>query len=984
MANKKVSALDSAVLLIGTELIPIVQPIDDPKDNKKVTIDAILDILKDGVPTDGDTLNKLYALITSSGGGLVGDFSASGGGVPGSALNKKGQSWRISVAGTIVGLLSGPTTLNVGDLLIANQDAATVAGHFFSISGLVTKATINLGNVPNVDTTNPSNITQDSTHRFATDTEKATWNAKQNALGFTPEDVSNKATNLASNDNTHYPTTAAVKTADDAILVSSKAYTDGVVAGSFNYRGTWAGTGNNYPTIGGTGAAGAVAKGNAFEISIPVTIQGIDYDQGDIIVAKIDSPGQTTSNWGASEHNTQQATESVRGTAKLADQTTIQIETTTNDTDVVTAKKWWLGIARFVQLAWTWTLKQTFTTAPRFSSVTASQYLKVDGTKDLMSVSAIPATDVTEDSTHRFATDTEKSTWNGKQNGFTPTTIKTAAYNAVAGDLIITDASASNVPITLPTTPTDKTVVAVKMIAASGSFVTTIGTGGADVFNKAGGSTSLTLTLVNQAILLQYQVSTGIWYVMADDLSLAQLDLRYFLASNIDTDSALTANSDTKLASQKATRTFVLNQLVANTNGLNWKSSVKAASTANLTLSGAQTIDGVSCVAGDRVLAKDQTTASQNGIYVVASGAWTRATDLDATAEFQNAVVSVDQGTVNGDTSWRQTTDNVVVGTSSVVWAPFNSSSVYNAVAAGTNTYTATVSPAISAYATWQMFAIKFTNANTLDSPTLNISSLGAKTLKKQGGTNLVIGDIVATQLYIIVYDGTNLQVIGVIPNNVLARQFSSTIQTLTDAATIAWDGNLGQNVVVTLGGNRTLGAITNPINGTIYTLRVIQDATGNRTLAFNAAYLFNNSITALIDRRANGWTVLRFWYNGTNFVYLDGNDEEGVIDLGNLTGAVSIDLSLGRKFKCTQTGNWTSFTFTNEVIGRSYALDITRTSNYTVAYTAGKFRFPLGQSPSLTNPTTNGLATSTDKLSFECAVASRLDVVITPDLQNN
>ncbi len=52
-----------------------------------------------------------------------------------------------------------------------------------------------LGNVANVDTTNPANITQDSTHRFVTDTEKSTWNGKQDALGFTPENTANKNQN---------------------------------------------------------------------------------------------------------------------------------------------------------------------------------------------------------------------------------------------------------------------------------------------------------------------------------------------------------------------------------------------------------------------------------------------------------------------------------------------------------------------------------------------------------------------------------------------------------------------------------------------------------------------------------------------------------------------------------------------------------------------------------------------------------------------
>ena len=79
-----------------------------------------------------------------------------------------------------------------------------------------------------------------------------------------------------------------------------------------------------------------------------------------------------------------------------------------------------------------------------------------------------------------------------------------------------------------------------------------------------------------------------------------------------------------------------------------FKKSVKVATTANITLTAPQTIDGVSVVAGDRVLVKDQTTASQNGIYIVAAGAWTRATDADASSEVGGAIVNADQGTQGG------------------------------------------------------------------------------------------------------------------------------------------------------------------------------------------------------------------------------------------------------------------------------------------------------------------------------------------------
>src|SRR6202008_4842800 len=69
------------------------------------------------------------------------------------------------------------------------------------------------------------------------------------------------------------------------------------------------------------------------------------------------------------------------------------------------------------------------------------------------------------------------------------------------------------------------------------------------------------------------------------------------------------------------------------------KDAVRAATTANITLSAPQTIDGVALIAGDRVLVKDQTTGQNNGIYIVQTGAWTRATDADTDAEVTNGML---------------------------------------------------------------------------------------------------------------------------------------------------------------------------------------------------------------------------------------------------------------------------------------------------------------------------------------------------------
>lgn len=107
--------------------------------------------------------------------------------------------------------------------------------------------------------------------------------------------------------------------------------------------------------------------------------------------------------------------------------------------------------------------------------------------------------------------------------------------------------------------------------------------------------------------------------------------------------------------------------------GLDAKASVKAASTANLTLSGTQTVDGIALVANDRVLVKDQSTASANGIYVVAAGAWTRATDMDAWTEVPTAYTFVEQGTTQADTGWVCTADQGgTLGTTSITWTQFS------------------------------------------------------------------------------------------------------------------------------------------------------------------------------------------------------------------------------------------------------------------------------------------------------------------------
>ena len=124
-----------------------------------------------------------------------------------------------------------------------------------------------------------------------------------------------------------------------------------------------------------------------------------------------------------------------------------------------------------------------------------------------------------------------------------------------------------------------------------------------------------------------------------------------------------------------ATKNYVDNAI----QGLDAKQSVKAASAgANLTLSGTQTVDGIALVAGDRILVKDQSTASQNGIYVVAAGAWARSTDANAWTEFPGAYTWVEQGvSSNADTGWICTVDQGgTLETTAITWSQFSGSAV--------------------------------------------------------------------------------------------------------------------------------------------------------------------------------------------------------------------------------------------------------------------------------------------------------------------
>ena len=209
------------------------------------------------------------------------------------------------------------------------------------------------------------------------------------------------------------------------------------------------------------------------------------------------------------------------------------------------------------------------------------------------------------------------------------------------------------------------------------------------------GTTSISLTLANSGVsagttsgvtVNAKGLITGITALVAGDIP----SLTHTKISDFDTgvqtnriDQLANPTGSLDLNSQKITNladptsaqdAVTKSYADALTSGLDVKESCKVATTANITLSGTQTIDGVAVSADERVLVKDQSTGSQNGIYFCKSGSWSRASDFDSDTEVTSgAFTFVEQGSVNADAGFVLTTDGTItVGTTALSFTQFS------------------------------------------------------------------------------------------------------------------------------------------------------------------------------------------------------------------------------------------------------------------------------------------------------------------------
>lgn len=270
--------------------------------------------------------------------------------------------------------------------------------------------------------------------------------------------------------------------------------------------------------------------------------------------------------------------------------------------------------------------------------------------------------------------------------------------------------------------------------------------------------------------------------------------------------------ADPTSAQDAATKNYVDTAV----QGLAPKASVRCATTAQTTLSGTQTIDGYVLNVGDRILVKSQTAPAENGIYVVAAGAWGRALDADSWQELVSAYVWVEQGTTFADSGWNCTVDaGGTLGTTGVTWVQFNSAGTTSVANVGTgagNVYRDKTGNTVN-LKTLKAGSTKLSITNNADDVTLDVAE-----------GNLVFANMTSSGTLAVGKGGTGAtSITGLVKGNGASAMTAATSGTDYAPGTSA----LGTGIVKSTTGT---GALTIAVAGDFPTLN--QNTTGTAALA--------------------------------------------------------------------------------------------------------------------------------------------------------
>lgn len=367
------------------------------------------------------------------------------------------------------------------------------------------------------------------------------------------------------------------------------------------------------------------------------------------------------------------------------------------------------------------------------------------------------------------------------------------------------------------------------------------------------------------------------------------------------------------------------------TGGTAFKAPCKAATTANITLSAEQTIDGVSCVTGNRVLVKNQTTATENGIYVVDSGSWTRDLDFDGSNDVvQGTQVFINAGgTANGGGTFVVTTSGTISpGTSSISFSRTSAGAVTpssNVASAGQTVFSvATYQPSASSlevyvnglrqrvtsdYAETSASSITFTYALQAGDEVDTYSVVPAATLTAAAASTVSVLD---TNDY---YVGTTAEAVFQEIAQAITADNGDSDATLTNASS---DKVQRWNTPLTANRTASLSTSNAKEGATFYVVRA-SGATGNFTL----------SVGSLATLRAPGEWCRVVYDTGTAAWVLA---EYGILPSAEVralsadNGDLSATLSVGTS---ERTQRWAT----------TLTADRTATLSTTGAYTGARFR---------------------------------------------